>query len=133
MENVTLPLIFHGVPVQERNERAMEMLKAVGLEGRANHKPSEMSGGQQQRVSIARAFINSPQVVFADEPTGNLDTKTTYEMMDLITGLAKKNNQTLVIVTHDMELSEYADRIVVMMDGKIERIDEKQQSGGEDV
>lgn len=133
MENVTLPLIFCGVPVQERNERAMEMLKAVGLEGRANHKPSEMSGGQQQRVSIARAFINSPQVVFADEPTGNLDTKTTYEMMDLITGLAKKNNQTLVIVTHDMELSEYADRIVVMMDGKIERIDEKQQSGGEDV
>lgn len=133
MENVTLPLIFRGVPVQERNERAMEMLKAVGLEGRANHKPSEMSGGQQQRVSIARAFINSPQVVFADEPTGNLDTKTTYEMMDLITGLAKKNNQTLVIVTHDMELSEYADRIVVMMDGKIERIDEKQQSGGEDV
>ena len=133
MENVTLPLIFRGVPVQERNERAMEMLKAVGLEGRANHKPSEMSGGQQQRVSIARAFINSPQVVFADEPTGNLDTKTTYEMMDLITGLAKKNNQTLVIVTHDMELSEYADRIVVMMDGKIERIDEKQQSGGEEV
>ena len=133
MENVTLPLIFRGVPVQERNERAMEMLKAVGLEGRANHKPSEMSGGQQQRVSIARAFINSPQVVLADEPTGNLDTKTTYEMMDLITGLAKKNNQTLVIVTHDMELSEYADRIVVMMDGKIERIDEKQQSGGEDV
>ncbi len=133
MENVTLPLIFRGVPVQERNERAMEMLKAVGLEGRANHKPSEMSGGQQQRVSIARAFINSPQVVFADEPTGNLDTKTTYEMMDLITGLAKKNHQTLVIVTHDMELSEYADRIVVMMDGKIERIDEKQQSGGEEV
>ena len=133
MENVTLPLIFRGVPVQERNERAMEMLKAVGLEGRANHKPSEMSGGQQQRVSIARAFINSPQVVFADEPTGNLDTKTTYEMMDLITGLAKKNHQTLVIVTHDMELSEYADRIVVMMDGKIERIEEKQQSGGEEV
>ena len=133
MENVMLPLIFRGVPVQERNERAMEMLKAVGLEGRANHKPSEMSGGQQQRVSIARAFINSPQVVFADEPTGNLDTKTTYEMMDLITGLAKKNHQTLVIVTHDMELSEYADRIVVMMDGKIERIDEQQQSGGEEV
>lgn len=131
LENVTLPLIFRGVPVQERNARAMEMLKAVGLEGRANHKPNEMSGGQQQRVSIARAFINSPQVVFADEPTGNLDTKTTYEMMDLITGLAKKNNQTLVIVTHDMELSEYADRLVVLMDGKIERIEEKQQNGGE--
>ena len=131
LENVTLPLIFRNVPVQERNERAMEMLRAVGLESRANHKPSEMSGGQQQRVSIARAFINKPQVVFADEPTGNLDTKTTYEMMDLITGLAKENHQTLVIVTHDLELSEYADRIVVMMDGKIERIEERKKLGGE--
>ena len=131
LENVTLPLIFRNVPVQVRNERAMEILPAVGLESRANHKPSEMSGGQQQRVSIARAFINKPQVVFADEPTGNLDTKTTYEMMDLITGLAKENHQTLVIVTHDLELSEYADRIVVMMDGKIERIEERKKLGGE--
>ncbi len=127
LENVTLPLIFHGMAVKERNERAMEMLKAVGLEGRANHKPGEMSGGQQQRVSIARAFINDPKVVFADEPTGNLDTKTTYEMMDLITGLANKKNQTLVIVTHDWELSEYADRIVHIMDGKIESIEEKER------
>lgn len=131
LENVTLPLIFKGVPVKERNERAMEMLKAVGLEERAHHKPSEMSGGQQQRVSIARAFINQPQVVFADEPTGNLDTKTTYEMMDLITGLAKEHHQTLVIVTHDLELSEYADRIVVMMDGKIEKIEERNLTEGE--
>lgn len=131
LENVTLPLIFKGVPVKERNERAMEMLKAVGLEERAHHKPSEMSGGQQQRVSIARAFINQPQVVFADEPTGNLDTKTTYEMMDLITGLAKEYHQTLVIVTHDLELSEYADRIVVMMDGKIEKIEERNLTEGE--
>lgn len=131
MENVTLPLIFKNVPLQERNERAMEMLKAVGLEDRAHHKPHEMSGGQQQRVSIARAFINSPQVVFADEPTGNLDTRTTYEMMDLITALAKKNNQTLVIVTHDLELSDYADRIVMLSDGMVERIEDKTQDEGE--
>lgn len=131
MENVTLPLIFKNVPLKERNDRAMEMLKAVGLEDRAHHKPHEMSGGQQQRVSIARAFINSPQVVFADEPTGNLDTRTTYEMMDLITALAKKNNQTLVIVTHDLELSDYADRIVMLSDGKVERIEEKTRIEGE--
>lgn len=136
-ENVTLPLIFKNVPKQERLDRALEMLSAVGLEERAHHKPFEMSGGQQQRVSIARAFINSPQVVFADEPTGNLDTKTTYEMMDLITGLAKKNNQTLIIVTHDLELAEYADRMVMLSDGKVERIEENlerkavQLQGGE--
>ena len=123
LENVTLPLIFKGMPKKEREEKAMEMLKAVGLEERAKHKPFEMSGGQQQRVSIARAFVNQPPVVFADEPTGNLDTKTTYEMMDLITGLAKKYNQTLVIVTHDLELAEYADRVVVLQDGKIEKIE----------
>lgn len=131
LENVTLPLIFKGVPLKERNERAMEMLKAVGLEERAKHKPFEMSGGQQQRVSIARAFVNEPPVVFADEPTGNLDTKTTYEMMDLITGMAKKKNQTLVIVTHDLELAEYADRIVVLQDGKIEKIQKRVREKGE--
>ena len=128
LENVTLPLIFRKVPPAERNKRAKEMLDAVGLSERANHKPSEMSGGQQQRVSIARAFINSPQVVIADEPTGNLDTKTTYEMMDLITGLAQKNKQTLVIVTHDLEISEYADRIIHLSDGKIEKIEQNKTS-----
>ena len=128
LENVTLPLIFRKVPPAERNKRAKEMLDAVGLSERANHKPSEMSGGQQQRVSIARAFINSPQVVFEDEPTGNLDTKTTYEMMDLITGLAQKNKQTLVIVTHDLEISEYADRIIHLSDGKIEKIEQNKTS-----
>ena len=132
LENVALPLIFRGMPLKERNEKAMEMLKAVGLEDRAHHKPFEMSGGQQQRVSIARAFVNNPPVVFADEPTGNLDTKTTYEMMDLITGLAKKNNQTLIIVTHDLELAEYADRVVVLQDGKIERIEKHIRGKGED-
>ncbi len=129
LENVTLPLIFKNVPKKERMKRALKMLKAVGLEQRAYHKPHEMSGGQQQRVSIARAFINAPQVVFADEPTGNLDTKTTYEMMDLITGLAKKYKQTLVIVTHDMELAEYADRMVILSDGKIDRIESVEKTG----
>ena len=123
MENVMLPLIFEGVPKKERTKRAKEMLEAVGLKERMHHKPNEMSGGQQQRVSIARAFVNNPRVVFADEPTGNLDTKTTYEMMDLITGMAKKNNQTLIIVTHDLEISEYCDRIIHLSDGKIEKIE----------
>ena len=123
MENVTLPLIFEKVPKKQRIERAKKMLSAVGLKERMNHKPKEMSGGQQQRVSIARAFINNPKIIFADEPTGNLDTKTTYEMMDLITGMARKNKQTLIIVTHDLEISEYADRIIHFSDGKIEKID----------
>ena len=127
MENVMLPLIFERVPKKERIERAKKMLDAVGLKERANHKPNEMSGGQQQRVSIARAFINNPRVVFADEPTGNLDTKTTYEMMDLITGMARKNNQTLIIVTHDLEISEYADRIIHLSDGAIEKIEINQR------
>ena len=123
LENVTLPLIFKRVGVKERKERAMEMLKAVGLEERASHKPSQLSGGQQQRVSIARAFVNNPEIVFADEPTGNLDTKTTYQMMDLMMGLCGKNKQTLIIVTHDMELSAYAQRIIHISDGKVEKID----------
>ena len=127
MENVMLPLIFERVPKKERIERAKKILDAVGLKERANHKPNEMSGGQQQRVSIARAFINNPRVVFADEPTGNLDTKTTYEMMDLITGMARKNNQTLIIVTHDLEISEYADRIIHLSDGAIEKIEINQR------
>ena len=123
LENVTLPLIFKRVGVKERKERAMEMLKAVGLEERASHKPSQLSGGQQQRVAIARAFVNNPEIVFADEPTGNLDTKTTYQMMDLMMGLCGKNKQTLIIVTHDMEISAYAQRIIHISDGKVEKID----------
>lgn len=125
LENVTLPLIFSRTPKKTRIKKAKEMLNAVGLANRANHKPSEMSGGQQQRVSIARAFINNPEVVFADEPTGNLDTKTTAEMMDLITGIAKEHNQTLIIVTHDTEISSYADRIVRIRDGNIESVTDR--------
>jgi len=126
LENVMLPLIFRKVPKKVRKEKAMEMLKAVGLENRAKHKPSELSGGQQQRVSIARAFVNAPEIIFADEPTGNLDTKTTYEMINLITEIAKKNNQTLIIVTHDLEISEYADEIIHIKDGNVDKVDIKQ-------
>ena len=119
LENVELPLIFRNVGRKKRHEEAKKMLSAVGLKERMYHKPSEMSGGQQQRVSIARAFVNKPEVVFADEPTGNLDTKTTIEMMELITGIARENKQTLIIVTHDMEISSYADVIIHIRDGKI--------------
>lgn len=122
LENVSLPLIFKGVPKKIRERRAKELLKAVGLGERLNHRPSQMSGGQQQRVSIARAFIANPEIVFADEPTGNLDSKTTSEVMELITSLARQNNQTLIIVTHDNEISEYADKIVHIKDGNIDYI-----------
>jgi len=131
LENVTLPLIFRKVSKRKRNQAAKVILKAVGLGNRWRHKPSELSGGQQQRVSIARAFVNNPQVVFADEPTGNLDTKTTYEMMDMITGMARERNQTLIIVTHDTEISEYADQIISIKDGNIESITTPKKNGAE--
>lgn len=124
LENVQLPLIFRKTPRRIRNKKAMKMLEAVGLKNRAKHKPSQMSGGQQQRTSIARAFVNSPSVVFADEPTGNLDTKTTYEMMSLIINLAVENKQTLIIVTHNLELAVYADQIIHLRDGIIEKIED---------
>ena len=125
LENVCMPLIFSGVKKKIRVEKAKEMLKLVGLENRLNHKPNQMSGGQQQRVSIARAFVNNPKVIFADEPTGNLDTKTTFEMMDLITSIAKKNNQTLIIVTHDLEISDYANVIIHIRDENVDKIENK--------
>lgn len=122
MENVSLPLVFKGIPKSIRDKKAKEMLMAVGLEKRLKHKPNQMSGGQQQRVSIARAFIGKPEIVFADEPTGNLDSKTTLEVMNLITTMARKNKQTLIIVTHDIEIAEYADKIIHVKDGNIEKI-----------
>lgn len=123
LENVSLPLIFKGISKSRREKRAEEMLRAVGLEKRLKHKPNQMSGGQQQRVSIARAFIGNPEIVFADEPTGNLDTKTTKEVMDLITTMARNNKQTLIIVTHDVDIAEYADKIIHVRDGNIEKIE----------
>ena len=103
------------------------MLKAVGLGNRLNHKPNQMSGGQQQRVSIARAFVEKPEIILADEPTGNLDTKTTEEVMELIAGMAEQYGQTILLVSHDTEASDYADRIVHIRDGEIERIEEKEK------
>jgi len=125
LENVTLPLIFKGYPRKKRKREALEMLKAVGLENRINHKPNQMSGGQQQRVSIARAFVEKPEIILADEPTGNLDSKTTIEIMDLIAEMAEKYGQTILLVSHDNEAAGYADRIVHIRDGRIEKIEVK--------
>jgi putative ABC transport system ATP-binding protein len=125
LENVCLPLIFKGYSKKVREKAAIKMLKAVGLGDRLNHKPNQMSGGQQQRVSIARAFVEKPEIIFADEPTGNLDTKTTVEIMDLIAGMAEQYGQTVLLVSHDNEASSYADRIVHIRDGVIEHIDVK--------
>lgn len=119
LENVAMPLMFRGIPKGLRNRRAKMILKQVGLDKRMSHKPAQMSGGQQQRVGIARAFVSKPKIVFADEPTGNLDTRTTKEVMELMVRLCRKNNQTLVLVTHDRELALYADRIITLIDGKV--------------
>jgi len=131
LENVALPLTFCGVSPSKRNKRAKELLEAVGLKDRMKHKPHEMSGGQQQRVSIARAFVNNPKVIFADEPTGNLDTVNTHEMMRLMTSLAHERKQTLVIVTHNPEIAQYATRIVRVRDGRIEKIEDGRENGYE--
>ena len=123
LENVEFPLVFKRIPRKKRKYMAREMLVKVGLEKRLHHKPKEMSGGQQQRVGIARAFVAKPQIVFADEPTGNLDTKTTQEVMELIKGIARDNRQTIVMVTHDRGLAGYADKIIHVLDGKIQSIE----------
>ncbi len=120
-ENVALPLVFRGMDKAGREKAAQKMLKRVGLADRALHKPTEMSGGQQQRVGIARAFVSRPSLVFADEPTGNLDTKTSHEVMSLMVRMAKKYRQTLVIVTHDSEVARYSDRIIHIIDGVVDR------------
>lgn len=127
LENVAMPMVFSGAPKRERVKAAKTILKAVGLDGRMKHKPTEMSGGQQQRVSIARAFVNSPDIVFADEPTGNLDTKTTMEVLQMICTMAKEKNQTLIIVTHDPETAMFSDKIVHIRDGNIESIEIRNQ------
>lgn len=119
LENVALPLVFRRVGKKKRRTLSVDMLKLVGLGTHVKHKPTQMSGGQQQRVGIARAFVAHPAVVFADEPTGNLDSKTTIEVMLLMVRIAKDNNQTLIIVTHDKEIAEYADRIVQLKDGNV--------------
>lgn len=118
-ENVALPLMFRGVPREQRDPLARRMLALVGLKGRTAHYPTQMSGGQQQRVGIARAFIARPAVVYADEPTGNLDSKTTTEVMEMIQNFARRFKQTIIMVSHDPEMAAYADRVLTLRDGKI--------------
>ena len=119
VENVAMPLMFRGMSKAERELAAKKMLCRVGLGDRMNHYPGQMSGGQQQRAGIARAFVTRPDIVFADEPTGNLDSKTTKEVMEMIRRFARTYHQTIVLVSHDPEMTEYADRIVTLIDGEI--------------
>jgi putative ABC transport system ATP-binding protein len=118
-ENVALPLVYAGVGKKERMDRAMEALKKVGLEERSHHKPNEMSGGQIQRVAIARALVNNPSLLLADEPTGNLDTKTSIEVMEIF-GKIQEAGNTVVVVTHEEDIADYAKRVVRLRDGLVE-------------
>jgi putative ABC transport system ATP-binding protein len=119
LQNVELPLIYAGVPADERRERALAALESVGLGDRINHKPNELSGGQRQRVAIARALVNNPSIILADEPTGNLDTKTSADIMDVFESLYMQGN-TIIVVTHEEDIARHARRIVRLRDGLIE-------------
>jgi putative ABC transport system ATP-binding protein len=120
LENVALPLVYAGLSRDERTEKAAEALKSVGLEDRMKHKPNELSGGQRQRVAIARALVNNPSILLADEPTGNLDSKTSIEIMALFEEIHKKGN-TIIVVTHEEDIARHAKRIVRVRDGLIEK------------
>ncbi len=120
LENVALPMLFQGIPAQKRMERSSGLLGQVGLADRTGHRPTELSGGQQQRVAIARALANNPEVVLADEPTGNLDSKTGKALMELLTGLHETDGKTIIIVTHDSEVAAFADRVALLRDGRIQ-------------
>jgi len=124
LHNVELPLIYAGSPARKRREKALHALEVTGLADRADHRPSELSGGQRQRVAIARALVNDPAILLADEPTGNLDSKTSYEVMDLFIRL-HDSGQTVIIVTHESDIAEYAHRVTHFLDGRIVR-DERQ-------
>jgi putative ABC transport system ATP-binding protein len=119
LENVALPLVYAGVPKKQRTEMAMDVVQKVGLEDRSHHKPNELSGGQCQRVAIARALVNNPSIILADEPTGNLDSKTSVEIMEIFNKIHEGGN-TVVLVTHEEDIAHYAHRIVRLRDGVIE-------------
>jgi len=119
VENVELPLIYRGMGFKERRALALDALDRVGLKARASHTPGELSGGQQQRVAIARAIVTEPYVLLADEPTGNVDTKTSIEIMNLLVGLNREQKITILMVTHDSDMAAYADRIIHFLDGRI--------------
>jgi len=123
IENVELPLIYRGMPIKERREKARQALASVGLDGWEDHTPAELSGGQQQRVAIARAIVSDPQILLADEPTGNLDSARSKEIMELIVRLNRERGLTVVMVTHEPDMAEYASRQVHFLDGQIERLE----------
>ncbi|MFZ9262406.1 MAG: ABC transporter ATP-binding protein [Chitinophagaceae bacterium] len=125
LENVALPLVYAGIPKKVRNEMAEEVLRKVDLADRSHHKPNELSGGQCQRVAIARALVNNPSIILADEPTGNLDTKTSYEIMNIFSKIHADGN-TVVLVTHEEDISNYAKRVIRLRDGLIESDKRKQ-------
>lgn len=119
LENVSLPMIFQGGSAEERRKRAVELLKMVGLGERIFHKPNELSGGERQRVAIARALVNNPEVILADEPTGNLDSKSGKDIMEFLTKLHKEQNKTIVMITHDPNIAKFGKRVVRLQDGRI--------------
>jgi putative ABC transport system ATP-binding protein len=128
LENVALPLVYGGVPKKQRNEKARHVLDMVNLSDRSHHRPNELSGGQSQRVAIARALVNDPAIILADEPTGNLDTKTSYEIMEIFNAIHSRGN-TIVLVTHEEDIANHAHRIIRLRDGVIEK-DTKNENAG---
>ncbi|HIX63553.1 MAG TPA: ABC transporter ATP-binding protein [Candidatus Mediterraneibacter colneyensis] len=133
LENVALPLTFRGEPPKERIRKAEQMLSLVGLESHRKHMPNQMSGGQQQRVGVARALVSAPAIIYADEPTGNLDSHTSEDVMRLMRKVVREQGMTLVMVTHDNHLAEYADRVFHIIDGKIVKIDTRNQPDSQNI
>jgi putative ABC transport system ATP-binding protein len=123
LENVELPLLYNGshLPTVERDRRARELLDAVGLGGRTHHTPAQLSGGQQQRVAIARALVNGPELILADEPTGNLDSRTSVEIMEILQRLNRETGLTVLLITHEHDIAEYAERVIAFRDGRVVR------------
>ncbi len=127
IENVELPMLYDGISVKERRQRAIAVLKSVGLEGRENHHPNQLSGGQQQRVAIARALVNDAPMILADEPTGNLDSKTSAEIMEIFVKLNTESNITIILVTHENDIAAYSRRIIKFLDGRIIADEQKER------